>query len=71
MGSQFLELRTSQSLTLTPALQQSLKVLQLSALDLDEEIIKILDENPMLERAEAPPITANLSSATIYLNNWA
>lgn len=64
MGSQFLELRTSQSLTLTPALQQSLKVLQLSALDLDEEIIKILDENPMLERAEAPPVTATLSSST-------
>jgi RNA polymerase sigma-54 factor len=63
MGSQFLELRTSQSLTLTPALQQSLKVLQLSALDLDEEIIKVLDENPMLERAEAPAVTATLSSS--------
>jgi RNA polymerase sigma-54 factor len=62
MASQFLELRTGQNLTMTPALQQSLKVLQLSALDLEEEIVKALDDNPMLERIEAIAITATISS---------
>lgn len=63
MASQFLELRTGQNLTMTPALQQSLKVLQLSALDLEEEVIKALDDNPMLERTEAVAVTATISSA--------
>ena len=49
MTRNFLELRLGQSLTLTPALQQSLRLLQLSTLDLEAEVAKALAENPMLE----------------------
>jgi len=44
-----LDLRLGQHLTLTPALQQSIRLLQLSSLDLQSEIERALDENPMLE----------------------
>ena len=47
-----LELRTGQQLTLTPQLQQSLRLLQLSTLDLQAEVSQALAENPMLERSE-------------------
>lgn len=45
-----LQLRMSQQLALTPQLQQSIKLLQLSTLELNQEIERILLENPMLER---------------------
>ncbi|MDP5238487.1 RNA polymerase factor sigma-54 [Uliginosibacterium sp. 31-16] len=45
-----LQLRFSQQLALTPQLQQSIKLLQLSTLELNQEIERILLENPMLER---------------------
>ncbi|ADL54325.1 RNA polymerase factor sigma-54 [Gallionella capsiferriformans] len=44
-----LQLRMSQQLTLTPQLQQSIRLLQLSTLDMQQEIDRMLDENPMLE----------------------
>ena len=47
-----LQLRTSQHLALTPALQQSIKLLQLSTLELEHEIEQIQQENPLLERDE-------------------
>lgn len=47
-----LQLKLSQHLALTPQLQQSIKLLQLSTLELNQEIEKILLENPMLERDE-------------------
>ncbi|MBV8464836.1 MAG: RNA polymerase factor sigma-54 [Burkholderiales bacterium] len=47
-----LQLKLSQSLTLTPQLQQSIKLLQLSTLDLNQEIERFLQDNPMLEREE-------------------
>src|SRR5690606_38922984 len=47
-----LELRTGQHLTLTPQLQQSIRLLQLSTLDLQTEISQALADNPMLERSE-------------------
>ena len=50
MSRNFLELRLGQSLTLTPALQQSIKLLQLSALDFEAEIARALAENPLLEQ---------------------
>ena len=50
MSRNFLELRLGQSLTLTPALQQSIKLLQLSALELEAEIARALAENPLLEQ---------------------
>jgi RNA polymerase sigma-54 factor len=49
---QTLHLRASQQLTLTPQLRQSIKLLQMSALELEAELDRVLDENPMLERAE-------------------
>ena len=48
-----LELRASQHLAMTPSLQQSIKLLQLSALDLETEIAKALEDNPLLENLSA------------------
>ena len=47
-----LQLRLSQHLTLTPQLQQSIRLLQLSTLELNQELDRILQENPLLERDE-------------------
>src|SRR5690606_32237151 len=49
---QSLELRQHQQLTLTPQLQQSLRFLQLSTHELEQELSQALMENPMLEREE-------------------
>ena len=51
---QSLQLRTSQHLTLTPQLQQSIRLLQLSTLELHQELSTLLIENPMLERVDDP-----------------
>ncbi len=48
---QGLSLRVSQHLALTPQLQQSIRLLQLSTLELGQEIEQMLDENPFLEVA--------------------
>jgi RNA polymerase sigma-54 factor len=45
-----LQLRLSQHLTLTPQLQQSIRLLQLSTLELNQELERFLQENPLLER---------------------
>lgn len=52
LSRQSLELRQSQQLALTPQLQQSIRFLQLSALDLEAEVALALEENPLLERDE-------------------
>lgn len=44
-----LQLRMSQQLTLTPQLQQSIRLLQLSTQDMQQEVARMLEENPMLE----------------------
>jgi RNA polymerase sigma-54 factor len=49
---QSLQLRLGQQLTMTPQLQQAIKLLQLSTLDLQQEIQSALDSNPMLEVGE-------------------
>jgi RNA polymerase sigma-54 factor len=46
---QGLALRVSQHLALTPQLQQSIRLLQLSTLELGQEVQQMLDENPFLE----------------------
>ena len=46
-----LSLRVSQHLALTPQLQQSIRLLQLSTQELSQEIEQMLDENPFLERS--------------------
>ncbi|MCH7865653.1 MAG: hypothetical protein IIC56_10640 [Proteobacteria bacterium] len=47
-----LELRQSQTLVMTPQLQQAIKLLQLSNLELSEYVEEELEKNPMLERDE-------------------
>ncbi|MBS1169736.1 MAG: polymerase factor sigma-54, partial [Burkholderiaceae bacterium] len=51
---QSLQLRTSQHLALTPQLQQSIRLLQLSTLELQQEIEQIMQNNPLLERLDDP-----------------
>ena len=66
-----LQLRLSQHLTLTPQLQQSIRLLQLSTLELTQELERILQENPLLEREDgireqpAPqPVTTGSATET-------
>ncbi|MEM0909528.1 MAG: RNA polymerase factor sigma-54, partial [Pseudomonadota bacterium] len=47
-----LQLKFSQQLTMTPQLQQAIKLLQLSTLDLQQEIQEALESNPLLEMAD-------------------
>jgi len=44
-----LQLRIGQQLTMTPQLQQAIKLLQLSTLELQQEIQEVLESNPLLE----------------------
>ncbi len=65
---QTLQLKLSQHLTLTPQLQQSIRLLQLSTLELNAEVERILQENPLLEKDEAegeeePPPAEALAAA--------
>jgi len=69
-----LQLKLGQHLTLTPQLQQSIRLLQLSTLELNQELEQLLQDNPLLERededadeasrtaAEAPVHTAEAES---------
>ena len=63
---QSLQLRIGQSLTMTPQLQQAIKLLQLSTLELQAEIQEALESNPMLEVEEN---TAAESSESTTDNN--
>lgn len=49
---QGLQLRVSQNLSLTPQLQQAIKLLQLSSLELNQEIDLLMQTNPLLERGD-------------------
>jgi RNA polymerase sigma-54 factor len=53
-----LQFRLSQHLALTPQLQQSIRLLQLSTLELNQEIEQALVENPLLERDDDPLATS-------------
>ena len=50
--SPVIELRLSQSLVMTPQLQQAIKLLQLSSLELSSYVDTELEQNPLLERNE-------------------
>jgi RNA polymerase sigma-54 factor len=67
---QTLQLKLSQQLTLTPQLQQSIRLLQLSTMELNQELEKFLMENPLLERdeveAEPPPPPPNGAAREEY-----
>ena len=47
-----IELRTGQSLIMTPQMQQAIKLLQLSSIELKEFVETELIENPLLDRDE-------------------
>ena len=53
MIGQRLEVRQGQGLVITPQLQQAIKLLQLSNLELDEFVEAELERNPLLQREEA------------------
>jgi RNA polymerase sigma-54 factor len=67
---QGLSLRVSQHLTLTPQLQQSIRLLQLSTLELDQEVEQMLGENPFLDRddGEAPQEDFGLAQADAHVS---
>ena len=50
-----LQVRLSQHLALTPQLQQSIRLLQLSTLELHQEVEQMLEQNPFLETEEEGP----------------
>ncbi len=52
-----LQLKIGQQLTMTPQLQQAIKLLQLSTLDLQQEIQEALESNPLLEVDESSSST--------------
>lgn len=54
---QTLQLRVGQQLTMTPQLQQAIKLLQLSAVELQQEVARALEDNPLLEQEEQDPTT--------------
>jgi RNA polymerase sigma-54 factor len=64
-----LQLKLSQHLTLTPQLQQSIRLLQLSTVELNQELERYLADNPLLERADLageegePPASAEAPAA--------
>jgi RNA polymerase sigma-54 factor len=61
-----LQLRLSQHLTLTPQLQQSIRLLQLSTLELNQELERFLQDNPLLEREDDPVDSPPPNSGEIY-----
>jgi RNA polymerase sigma-54 factor len=62
---QGLQLRLSQHLALTPQLQQSIRLLQLSTLELNAEIDQALQDNPLLERDDpGEPALFSLGAST-------
>src|SRR5580698_8417682 len=52
---QRLEMRQGQSLVMTPQLQQAIKLLQLSNIELAEYCESELEKNPLLERDDSAP----------------
>src|SRR3974377_1052557 len=57
--TQRLELRQGQALVMTPQLQQAIKLLQLSNVELADYVEKELERNPLLERDESEPPVAD------------
>lgn len=61
-----LQLKIGQHLTMTPQLQQAIRLLQLSSLDLQAEVQEALDSNPLLDTDDSPETSseAETESAT-------
>ena len=66
MLRQGFDLRLGQTLSMTPQLQQAIRLLQLSSLELQEEIQQALEENPLLQLVDdnsGESVTLNDSQA--------
>ena len=61
---QNLQLRISQNLALTPQLQQSIRLLQLSSMELNQELELILQENPLLELVDGDTPDVEIADAS-------
>ncbi|MHB8534274.1 MAG: RNA polymerase factor sigma-54 [Sulfuricaulis sp.] len=61
---QSLDLRIGQHLTITPQLQQAIRLLQLSSVELQQEIQEALESNPLLEENETEDETAETKGET-------
>jgi len=59
-----LQLKLGQSLTMTPQLQQAIRLLQLPVLDLNAEIQEALEENIMLEMEDLPEVPQTTAEST-------
>jgi RNA polymerase sigma-54 factor len=66
---QVLQLKFGQHLTMTPQLQQAIKLLQLSNLDLQAEIQETLESNPLLEVAEDQQQASSDESTSLDANS--
>ena len=58
-------LKVTNGLSLTPQLQQAIRLLQLSSLELEQEIQAQLESNPLLEKVEETSIVESLSELNI------
>jgi len=61
---QSLQMKMGQQLAMTPQLQQAIKLLQLSTLELQTEIQSALENNPMLELAEEEGVESNAEASS-------
>ena len=61
---QSLDLKLGQHLTITPQLQQAIRLLQLSSIELQQEIQEALESNPLLEENEREDEAAEAKSET-------
>ncbi len=59
-----LQLKLGQTLTMTPQLQQAIRLLQLPILDLNAEIQEALEENIMLEMEDLPELPKTSADST-------
>ncbi|EOG1933849.1 RNA polymerase factor sigma-54 [Providencia stuartii] len=66
---QSLQLRISQQLAMTPQLQQAIRLLQLSTLELQQEIQLALETNPLLEQEENTSDLDSLDSLDIHTDS--
>ena len=59
-----LQLKLGQTLTMTPQLQQAIRLLQLPVLDLNAQIQEALEENIMLEMEDLPDVPKTNAEST-------
>ncbi|MEO1202507.1 MAG: RNA polymerase factor sigma-54 [Pseudomonadota bacterium] len=62
-----LQLKIGQSLTMTPQLQQAIRLLQLPVLDLNAQIQDALEENIMLEMEDLPDVPRTSGESTVEI----